>query len=95
MPCTSDHTDGCVTAHGGSKNVIFSFYFFVYRVEYLEKSKHLQDQLRELRSEIEVLKVGEKQSELDQLHDEQVRLGETKYSTLRKVSVFLCIWSCE
>jgi merlin protein len=55
-------------------------------VEYLEKSKHLQDQLRELRSEIEVLKVGEKQSELDQLHDEQVRLGETKYSTLRKVS---------
>jgi merlin protein len=54
-------------------------------VEYLEKSKHLQDQLRELRSEIEVLKVGEKQSELDQLHDEQVRLGETKYSTLRKV----------
>ncbi|PNF37066.1 Merlin [Cryptotermes secundus] len=55
------------------------------RVEYLEKSKHLQDQLRELRSEIEVLKVGEKQSELDQLHDEQVRLGETKYSTLRKV----------
>jgi len=55
------------------------------RVEYLEKSKHLQDQLRELRSEIEVLKVGEKQSELDHLHDEQVRLGETKYSTLRKV----------
>jgi hypothetical protein len=68
---------------------------FVYRVEYLEKSKHLQDQLRELRSEIEVLKVGEKQSELDQLHDEQVRLGETKYSTLRKVSVFSCLWPWE
>jgi merlin protein len=59
-------------------------------VEYLEKSKHLQDQLRELRSEIEVLKVGEKQSELDQLHDEQVRLGETKYSTLRKVTPVSC-----
>jgi hypothetical protein len=69
--------------------------FFVYRVEYLEKSKHLQDQLRELRSEIEVLKVGEKQSELDQLHDEQVRLGETKYSTLRKVSAFPCLLPCE
>ena len=55
-------------------------------MEYLEKSKHIQDQLREIRSEIEVLKVGEKQSELDHLHDEQVRLGETKYSTLRKVS---------
>jgi merlin protein len=66
---------------GGSWNEAFLF-----RVEYLEKSKHLQDQLRELRSEIEVLKVGEKQSELDQLHEEQVRLGETKYSTLRKVS---------
>lgn len=55
------------------------------RVEYLEKSKHLQDQLRDLRSEIQVLKVGEKQSELDLLHEEQVRLGENKYSTLRKV----------
>ncbi|XP_075229016.1 ezrin/radixin/moesin family protein merlin [Lycorma delicatula] len=55
------------------------------RVDYLKKSKHLQDQLRDLRSEIEVLKVGEKQNELDALHNEQVRLGETKYSTLRKV----------
>ncbi|XP_044740232.1 merlin isoform X2 [Chrysoperla carnea] len=55
------------------------------RVEYLEKSKHLQNQLRDLRTEIEVLKVEEKQCELDQLHEEQVRLGENKYSTLRKV----------
>ncbi|KAL0099400.1 hypothetical protein PUN28_020143 [Cardiocondyla obscurior] len=55
------------------------------RSDYLEKSKHLQEQLRELRSEIEDLKVGEKQSELDQLHEEQVRLGENKYSTLKKV----------
>lgn len=56
------------------------------RCEYLEKSKHLQEQLRELRSEIEVLKVGEKNNDLlDQLHEEQVRAGETKYSTLRRV----------
>ncbi|CAB0029325.1 unnamed protein product [Trichogramma brassicae] len=55
------------------------------RVDYYEKSKHLQEQLRDLRSEIEVLKVGEKQCELDQLHEEQVRLGENKYSTLKKV----------
>ncbi|XP_025831027.1 merlin [Agrilus planipennis] len=54
------------------------------RVDYLEKSKHLQNQLRELRSEIAVLKVGDRQSELDQLHDEQVKLGENKYSTLKK-----------
>lgn len=55
------------------------------RVDYWEKSKHLQEQLRELRTEIEVLKVGEKQCELDQLHEEQVRHGEDKYSTLKKV----------
>ncbi|KAK0089200.1 hypothetical protein PV325_008512 [Microctonus aethiopoides] len=55
------------------------------RVDYWEKSKHLQEQLRELRTEIEVMKVGEKQSELDQLHEEQIRLGENKYSTLKKV----------
>ncbi|KAK6636371.1 hypothetical protein RUM43_010031 [Polyplax serrata] len=55
------------------------------RVECLEKSKQVQEQLRDLRSEIEELKVGEKATELDNIHDEQVRLGENKYSTLRKV----------
>ncbi|XP_059483546.1 merlin [Neocloeon triangulifer] len=55
------------------------------RVEYLEKSKHLQEALRSLRTEIEVLKVGEKNCSLDALHAEQIRLGEDKYSTLRKV----------
>ncbi|XP_045466070.1 merlin [Harmonia axyridis] len=54
------------------------------RVDYLEKSKHLQNQLRELRSEIAVLKVGDKQTDFDQLHDEQIKLGENKYSTLKK-----------
>lgn len=60
-------------------------------MDYLEKSKHLQDQLRDLRSEIEVLKVGEKQSEFDIIHDEQVRLGENKYSTLKRVNYFFFI----
>lgn len=54
------------------------------RVEYLEKSKQLQEQLKELRSEIEVLKVGEKQTLYDQLHEEQLRSGDDKYSTLKK-----------
>ncbi|XP_057370147.1 merlin-like [Daphnia carinata] len=54
------------------------------RVEYLEKSKQLQEQLRELRTEIEVLKVGEKQTLYDQLHEEQLRSGNDKYSTLKK-----------
>lgn len=55
------------------------------KVDYLEKSKHLQNQLRDLKSEIEILKIGEKQSELDMFHEEQVKLGENKYSTLKKV----------
>ncbi|XKL64548.1 hypothetical protein PGB90_004634 [Kerria lacca] len=57
------------------------------RSDYLEKSKHLQDQLRDLRSEIEVLKVGEK-SEFDIIHDEQIRMGENKYSTLKRLFSF-------
>lgn len=67
----------------------YYFWFFHLRVDYLEKSKHLQDQLRDLRSEIEVLKVGEKQSEFDIIHDEQVRTGENKYSTLKRVNQLL------
>jgi len=54
-------------------------------VEYLEKSKHLQEQLKELRSEIEVLKVGEKQSQLDEIHDQNVLQGNGKYATIGRV----------
>ncbi|XP_058054529.1 moesin/ezrin/radixin homolog 2 isoform X1 [Anopheles bellator] len=55
------------------------------RVEYLAKSKQVQSQLKELRSEIEQLKIGENQCPLDDINAEQLRLGETKYSTLKKV----------
>ena len=58
------------------------------RVEYLEKSKSLQEQLRELKTEIEGLKLDEKQTSYDLLHQEQVLSGENKYSTLRKVGTF-------
>ncbi|XP_023232962.1 merlin-like [Centruroides sculpturatus] len=54
------------------------------RVEYLEKSKHLQEQLRELKSEIEVLKVEENLTPMDRIYEENVIRGESKYSTLRK-----------
>lgn len=54
------------------------------RVEYLERSRHLQQQLRHLKSEIEVLKVEENQTLLDAVYHEQLRTGETKYSTLRR-----------
>lgn len=58
------------------------------RVEYLEKSKHLQEQLRDLKKEIEGLKLEEKQTPYDMIHQEQVMSGENKYSTLRKVRIF-------
>lgn len=54
------------------------------RGEYLERSRHLQQQLQHLKSEIEVLKVEENQTVLDAVYHEQLRSGETKYSTLRR-----------
>lgn len=52
------------------------------RIEYLAKSKQVQTQLKGLRSEIELLKISE--SEFDKINAEQLRLGENKYSTLKK-----------
>jgi len=54
-------------------------------VEYLEKSKHLQEQLKELRSEIQVLKVDQKQSHLDDIHDQNVLQGNGKYTAVARV----------
>lgn len=55
------------------------------RVEYMEKSKQVQNQLRTLRSEIELLKIEENQCALDIINAEQLKTGETKYSTLNKL----------
>lgn len=51
----------------------------------MEKSKQVQNQLRELRSEIELLKIGENQCAFDIINAEAIRTGETKYSTLKKL----------
>ncbi|ESO97541.1 hypothetical protein LOTGIDRAFT_103995 [Lottia gigantea] len=56
------------------------------RVEYMEKSQHLQEQLKGLKSEIEVLKVEDKQTDFDRLHEESIERGENKYSTLSKIT---------
>lgn len=56
----------------------------IFSVDYLEKCKLLQHQLKDLRTEIAVLRVGDKQTDFDQLYEEQVKSGETKYSTLKK-----------
>lgn len=52
------------------------------RTEYLAKSKQVQSQLKDLRSEIEMLKISE--SDFDRINAEQLKLGENKYSTLKK-----------
>ena len=56
------------------------------RVDYLERSKHLKMQLNELKTEIEVLKVEEKQTQLDRIYNEVNSRGETKYTTLNKIT---------
>lgn len=53
--------------------------------EYLEKSHHLQQQLTELKTEIEGLKVMGSQDMLDRIHFENIGKGENKYSTLQKL----------
>ena len=60
-----------------------------FRVDYMEKSKHLQEQLKELKSEIEVLKVEEKQTHFDRLHEENSERGESKKDTMKKVNIIV------
>lgn len=62
------------------------------RTEYLAKSKQVQSQLKDLRSEIEMLKISE--SEFDRINAEQLKLGENKYSTLKKAlkQKFFFLW---
>lgn len=61
------------------------------RVEYLAKSKHLQQQLDELRCEFSVLRVEpaapalQPLQRMDRLHEAQARAGDDKYSTLRRL----------
>ncbi|KAF6278216.1 neurofibromin 2 [Rhinolophus ferrumequinum] len=56
------------------------------KVEYMEKSKHLQEQLNELKTEIEALKLKERETALDILHNENSDRGGTssKHNTIKK-----------
>ncbi|XP_052227279.1 merlin-like isoform X2 [Dreissena polymorpha] len=56
------------------------------KVEYTEKSRHLQEHLRELKSEIEVLKKEDAEYSLDHLYQASRMFGQNKYSTLRTAS---------
>lgn len=65
--------------------------FCASRVEYLEKSKHLQEQLNELKTEIESLKLKERETHLDILHNENTERGTSKQSNFKKVGVPLTL----
>ncbi|KAM9281414.1 merlin isoform 3-T3 [Morus bassanus] len=54
------------------------------KVEYMEKSKHLQEQLNELKTEIEALKLKERETALDILHNENASRGNSKHNTIKK-----------
>ncbi|XP_061673691.1 NF2, moesin-ezrin-radixin like (MERLIN) tumor suppressor a isoform X2 [Syngnathoides biaculeatus] len=56
------------------------------KVEYMEKSKHLQEQLNELKTEIESLKLKERQTPLDMVHDHNAEQGTSKHSNFKKLT---------
>lgn len=60
----------------------------VLRVEYMEKSKHLQEQLNELKTEIESLKLKERETPLDIIHNQNTEQGTSKQSNFKKVFSF-------
>ncbi|XP_056601746.1 NF2, moesin-ezrin-radixin like (MERLIN) tumor suppressor a [Triplophysa dalaica] len=57
------------------------------KVEYMEKSKHLQEQLNELKTEIESLKLKERETPMDILHNENAEKGTSKQSNFKKLTL--------
>ncbi|ETE60311.1 Merlin, partial [Ophiophagus hannah] len=57
------------------------------KVEYMEKSKHLQEQLNELKTEIEALKLKERETTMDILHSENHDRGNSKHNTIKKLTL--------
>ncbi|KAM8866204.1 merlin [Synchiropus picturatus] len=57
------------------------------KVEYMEKSKHLQEQLNELKTEIESLKLKERETPLDLIHNQNTEQGTSKHSNFRKLTL--------
>uniref|UniRef100_A0A3Q3VVL5 FERM domain-containing protein n=1 Tax=Mola mola TaxID=94237 RepID=A0A3Q3VVL5_MOLML len=62
------------------------------KVEYMEKSKHLQEQLNELKTEIESLKLKERETPLDIIHNQNTEQGTSKHSNFKKVGI--CSAAC-
>uniref|UniRef100_A0A6I8SNA3 Neurofibromin 2 (merlin) n=1 Tax=Xenopus tropicalis TaxID=8364 RepID=A0A6I8SNA3_XENTR len=57
------------------------------KVEYMEKSRHLQEQLNELKTEIESLKLKERESAMDIMHEN----AGSKQNTIKKARRAVCI----
>uniref|UniRef100_A0AAX7SDV3 Merlin n=1 Tax=Astatotilapia calliptera TaxID=8154 RepID=A0AAX7SDV3_ASTCA len=57
------------------------------KVEYMEKSKHLQEQLNELKTEIESLKLKERETSLDIIHNQNTEQGTSKHSNFKKLTL--------
>lgn len=53
----------------------------------MEKSKHLQEQLNELKTEIESLKLKERETPLDIIHNQNTEQGTNKQSNFKKVAI--------
>lgn len=59
----------------------------------MEKSKHLQEQLNELKTEIESLKLKERETPLDIIHNQNTEQGTSKQSNFKKViSQLMCVF---
>lgn len=69
-----------------SPNCLPTFNLSMFRVEYMEKSKHLQEQLNELKTEIESLKLKERETPLDVIHNQNTEQGTSKHSNFKKVT---------
>ncbi|KAL8614045.1 hypothetical protein ACOMHN_023280 [Nucella lapillus] len=56
------------------------------RIDCIEKSRHLQERLKELKTEMEDMRADTHLTNLDRLHEESLQRGDNKYSTLQKIS---------
>ena len=57
---------------------LWSVVLYVCSYAFMERSESIQTQLKNLRADMDSLKVEEKQTHLDKLHDEGIQRGDTK-----------------
>ena len=72
--------------------------------DYIERSRYLAEQLNALKTQMEDMKVDEKKTHNDMLHEEMVKQGGSKRRALQRVCVCVdqreghykcCISACE